>query len=38
MIGMATINRENQERVAGECELRGVRFVDCPVHGGTGQS
>jgi 3-hydroxyisobutyrate dehydrogenase-like beta-hydroxyacid dehydrogenase len=34
VVGMATINRENQERVAGECESRGVRFVDCPFTGG----
>jgi len=34
VIGMATINRENQEWIARQCESRGVRFVDCPFTGG----
>jgi 3-hydroxyisobutyrate dehydrogenase len=34
VIGMATINRENQEFVARECEAKGVGFVDSPFTGG----
>jgi 3-hydroxyisobutyrate dehydrogenase-like beta-hydroxyacid dehydrogenase len=34
VIGMATINRENQESIARQCESKGVRFVDCPFTGG----
>lgn len=34
VIGMATINRENQEWVAQKCEEKGVGFVDCPFTGG----
>jgi len=34
VIGMATINRANQEWIARQCELKGVRFVDCPFTGG----
>ena len=34
VIGMATINRENQEWVVRQCESKGVRFVDCPFTGG----
>ncbi len=34
VIGMATINRANQEWIARQCESKGVRFVDCPFTGG----
>lgn len=34
VIGMATINRENQEWVARKCEEKGVGFIDCPFTGG----
>lgn len=34
VIGMSTINRENQEWVARQCEAKGVRFVDSPFTGG----
>lgn len=34
VLGMATINRENQEWVARQCESKGVRFVDSPFTGG----
>jgi 3-hydroxyisobutyrate dehydrogenase len=34
VIGMATINRENQEWVARKCAEKGVGFIDCPFTGG----
>jgi 3-hydroxyisobutyrate dehydrogenase-like beta-hydroxyacid dehydrogenase len=34
VIGMSTINRENQESIAKQCQENGVRFVDSPFTGG----
>lgn len=34
LIGMSTINRENQEWMARKCEEKGVGFIDCPFTGG----
>jgi len=34
IIGMSTINRENLDRMAGECAARKVKFIDCPFTGG----
>jgi 3-hydroxyisobutyrate dehydrogenase-like beta-hydroxyacid dehydrogenase len=34
VIGMSTINRENQESMAGQCNDKGVGFVDSPFTGG----
>lgn len=34
VICMSTINRDNLEWVAGECNKRQVKFVDCPFTGG----
>jgi 3-hydroxyisobutyrate dehydrogenase-like beta-hydroxyacid dehydrogenase len=34
VIGMSTINRENQESIAKQCQEKGVGFVDSPFTGG----
>jgi 3-hydroxyisobutyrate dehydrogenase-like beta-hydroxyacid dehydrogenase len=34
IICMSTINRDNLERVAAQCQEKGVRFIDCPCTGG----
>ncbi|MEW6664450.1 MAG: NAD(P)-dependent oxidoreductase [Thermodesulfobacteriota bacterium] len=34
VIGMSTINRENQESLARQCNEKGVAFVDSPFTGG----
>jgi 3-hydroxyisobutyrate dehydrogenase-like beta-hydroxyacid dehydrogenase len=34
VIGMSTINRENQEGIARQCQEKGVGFVDAPFTGG----
>jgi len=34
VICMSTINRDNLDRMAGECQARKVKFIDCPFTGG----
>ncbi len=34
VICMSTINRENLDRMASECNARKVKFIDCPFTGG----
>jgi 3-hydroxyisobutyrate dehydrogenase len=38
VIGMSTINRENQERMARECGEKEIAFMDCPFTGGPARA